>query len=101
MTAQAVASARRGSSGADTVRETTARPYDLVPAVSARRAALPYTRQATGCSREAAVSAMPASPAAKDAEQARTVGLLLLGKGAVSAHGFVRPLAVEMDETEQ
>jgi hypothetical protein len=31
-------------------------------------------------------------------EQERTVGLLLLGKGAVLAHGFDRPLAVEMDE---
>jgi len=38
---------------------------------------------------------------AADEEQARTVGLLLLGKGAVLAHGFDRPLAVEMDEDEQ
>jgi hypothetical protein len=29
------------------------------------------------------------------------VGLPLLGKGAVSAHGFDRPLAVEMDDDEQ
>ena len=28
------------------------------------------------------------------------VRLLLPGKGAVLAHGFVRPLAVEMDENE-
>ena len=38
---------------------------------------------------------------ARDEEQARTAGLLLLGKGAVLAHGFDRPLAVEMDEYEQ
>jgi hypothetical protein len=36
-----------------------------------------------------------------DEEQERTVGLLLLGKRAVLAHGFDRPLAVEMDEQEQ
>jgi hypothetical protein len=36
-----------------------------------------------------------------DEEQERTVGLLLLGKGAVLAHGFDRPLAVEMDELGQ
>jgi hypothetical protein len=29
------------------------------------------------------------------------MGLLLLGKGAVLAHGFDRPLATPMDETEQ
>jgi hypothetical protein len=34
----------------------------------------------------------------RDEEQERTVGLLLLGKGAVLAHGFDRPLAVEMDD---
>jgi hypothetical protein len=36
-----------------------------------------------------------------DEEQERTVGLLLLGKGAVLAHGFDRPLAAGMDEYEQ
>ena len=38
---------------------------------------------------------------APDEEQERRVGLLLLGKGAVLAHGFDHPLAAEMDETEQ
>jgi hypothetical protein len=38
---------------------------------------------------------------AMDEEQERTVGLLLLGNGAVLAHGFDRPLAVEMDEKER
>jgi hypothetical protein len=37
----------------------------------------------------------------RDVEQERTVGLLLLGKGAVLAHGFDRPLAVEMDDDRQ
>jgi hypothetical protein len=36
-----------------------------------------------------------------DEEQERTVGLLLLGTGAVLAHGFDRPLAVEMDDDQQ
>jgi hypothetical protein len=61
----------------------------------------------------AATSARPASPAraqativedlvpARDEEQERTVGLLLLGKGAVVAHVFGRPLAVEMDDDQQ
>ena len=35
---------------------------------------------------------------ATDEEQERKVGLLLLGKGAVLAHGLDRPLAIEMDE---
>jgi len=35
-----------------------------------------------------------------DEEQERRVGLLLLGKGAVLAHGFDRPLAVEMDDNQ-
>ena len=38
---------------------------------------------------------------ASDEEQERTVGLLLLGKGAVLAHGFDRPRAAGMDDTEQ
>jgi hypothetical protein len=38
---------------------------------------------------------------ASDEEQERTVGLLLLGKGAVFAHRFDRPLAVEMDDSQQ
>jgi len=29
------------------------------------------------------------------------VGLLFLGKGAVLAHGFDRPLAIEMDDDQQ
>jgi hypothetical protein len=37
---------------------------------------------------------------AADEEQERTVGLLLLGKGAVLAHGFDRSLAVEMDDKQ-
>ena len=36
----------------------------------------------------------------KDEEGERTVGLLLLCKGAVLAHVFGRPLAVEMDESQ-
>jgi hypothetical protein len=38
---------------------------------------------------------------ARDDEQARRVRLLLLGKGAVSAHRIERPFAAGMDETEQ
>jgi hypothetical protein len=36
-----------------------------------------------------------------DEEHERTMGLLLLGKGAVIAHVFSRPPAAESDETEQ
>jgi hypothetical protein len=36
-----------------------------------------------------------------DEDQERTVGLLLLGKGSVLAHGSLVPLAAEMDEYEQ
>jgi hypothetical protein len=39
----------------------------------------------------------PATPA-RDGEQARGLRLLLLGKGAVLAHRFERPLAAELDE---
>jgi hypothetical protein len=45
-------------------------------------------------------SRRPSGDCRVDEEQERTVGLLLLGKGAVLAHGFDRPLAVEMDEDE-
>jgi hypothetical protein len=38
---------------------------------------------------------------AADEEQERTVGLLLLGKGAVLAHWFDCPLAAGMDESRQ
>jgi hypothetical protein len=38
---------------------------------------------------------------APDDEQRRRVTLVLLGKGAVLARWLVRPLAAEMDETEQ
>jgi hypothetical protein len=38
---------------------------------------------------------------APDDEEERRVGLLLLGKGAVLAHRFDRPLAAESDETQQ
>ena len=41
----------------------------------------------------------PDTPAADD-EHERRARLLLLGKAAVSAHRFDRPLAAEMDETE-
>ena len=37
----------------------------------------------------------------RDDEQERRVRLLLLGKGAVLAHRFERPLAAELDEYEQ
>src|SRR5215210_5096088 len=36
-----------------------------------------------------------------DDEQARRVGLLLLGKAAVLAHRFERPLAAELDEERE
>jgi hypothetical protein len=36
-----------------------------------------------------------------DDEQERRVRLLLLSKGAVLAHWFDRPLAAELDESEQ
>src|SRR5918992_1710196 len=51
--------------------------------------------------RRAAVHDCGHAPVQWDEEQERTVGLLLLGKGAVLAYGFDRPLAVEMDEQEQ
>ena len=38
---------------------------------------------------------------AADDDQARRGRLLLLGKGAVLAHRFERPLAAELDEYEQ
>jgi hypothetical protein len=38
---------------------------------------------------------------AKDDEEERRVRLLLLGKAAVLAHRYERPLAAEMDEREQ
>jgi hypothetical protein len=37
---------------------------------------------------------------AKDDQQERGVRLVLLGKGAVLAHGFDRPIAAQMDDTE-
>ena len=43
----------------------------------------------------------PAGELASDDAQERRVRLLLLGKGAVFAHGFDRPLAAGMDEYEQ
>jgi hypothetical protein len=36
-----------------------------------------------------------------DDERERRVTLLLLGKGAVLAHRFERPLAAEMDDDQQ
>jgi hypothetical protein len=38
---------------------------------------------------------------ASDDDQERRVRLLLLGKAAVLAHRFERPLAVEMDDDRQ
>jgi hypothetical protein len=38
---------------------------------------------------------------ARDDEEERRVRLLLLGKAAVLAHRFERPLAAEMDESQQ
>jgi hypothetical protein len=38
---------------------------------------------------------------AKDDEEERRVRLLLLGKAAVLAHRYERPLAAEMDEFQQ
>jgi hypothetical protein len=49
----------------------------------------------------ASVSSGESQTPAADVEQERTVGLLLLGKGAVFAHRFDRPLAVEMDDSQQ
>jgi hypothetical protein len=51
--------------------------------------------------RDATVSARLQRTPAPDEEQERTVGLLLLGKGAVLAHGFDRPLTAEMDDNQQ
>jgi hypothetical protein len=43
----------------------------------------------------------PDETLARDDDQERKLRLLLLGKGAVLAHRFERPLAAEMDESEQ
>jgi hypothetical protein len=53
-------------------------------------------------SRGKAKASQPASitPAADDEEE-RRAGLLLLGKGAVSAHRFDRPRAAGLDDDQQ
>jgi hypothetical protein len=59
-----------------------------------------HERQSKPCAC-ATVSAELQRTHAPDDGQERTVGLLLLGKGAVLAHGFERPLAAGLDESEQ
>ena len=50
-----------------------------------------------GCERLGCERQVPA----QDDEEERSVRLLLLGKAAVLAHRFERPLAAEMDDSEQ
>jgi hypothetical protein len=49
----------------------------------------------------ASASTAAALTLAKDDDQERRVRLVLLGKGAVLAHRFERPLAAELDEKRQ
>jgi hypothetical protein len=49
----------------------------------------------------ATVSAGAHLAVGKDDEEERRVRLLLLGKAAVLAHRYERPLAAEMDESQQ
>ena len=66
----------------------------------ARRRRVLASIAASAFSRVASAAAVRGAVAADDEEE-RRVRLLLLGKAAVLAHRFERPLAAEMDEYEQ
>jgi hypothetical protein len=114
---------RRRARGVGRLVNIPIKPWAVVPAFFAtgvlRQSAGPFhlakqslaSRDLAECAkRRAAAPALPRRPAAsgradlapaQDDEEERRVRLLLLGKAAVLAHRYERPLAAEMDETEQ
>ena len=85
----------RASPGARHRARSLREPDGPAPMEAAR------TRDAPHCPRpDAVVSANAYETPAGDDQQARTVRLPLLGKGAVSAHPFEHPLAAQMDDKQ-
>ena len=77
----------------DTVEQVVIPFSDADPAVSRKR-----TPPAPAFGTRAGASAVKSAATALDDDEVRRVRLLLLGKAAVLAHRYERPLAAEMDE---
>jgi hypothetical protein len=76
-------------------------PVPAHPSCSLGRCEGHASAQHCRCHQHAVVSPHESEALAVDDEQERRVRLLLLGEGAVLAQWFERPLAAELDESQQ